>query len=69
MTEKIQDKYLPGYSKKSFLLYHSGGEIWFEHPECLFDREDLVLEKLNSDSLVFLKPSATFFICFVFEDF
>ena len=59
---------LPGYRKKSFLLYYNGGEIWFEHLECLFDHEDLVLKKLHDDMPLFTKPSSTSFVCFVFFD-
>ena len=42
---------LLGDRKKSFLLYYNGGEIWFEHLEGLYEYEDLVTEKLNSDIL------------------
>ena len=62
----LQATNLPGYRKKSFLLYYNGGEIWFEHLEGLYGYEDLVLEKLNSDIPLFIKPSSTSFICFVF---
>lgn len=52
--------------KKSFLLYYNGKEIWFEHPESMFDNENLVLDKLNFDIPLFSRPSSTSFICFVF---
>ena len=68
MTEKKQTAELPGYEKKSFLLYYNGGEIWFEHLECMHGREDTVLKKLDLDSRTFLKPSSTSFLCFVFFD-
>ncbi len=57
---------LLGDRKKSFLLYYNGGEIWFEHLEGLYEYEDLVTEKLNSDIPLFTKPSSTSFVCFVF---
>ena len=69
MNNVIPDKQttaLPGYGKKSFLLYYNGGEIWFEHLECLSDREDLVIEKLRGDVPFFVRPSSTSFICFVY---
>ena len=66
MIPEKQENDLTGYKKKSFLLYYNGGEIWFEHLECMYDREDLVINKLDSDSHIFLKPSSTSFICFVF---
>ena len=68
MTTDQQGKDLPGYEKKSFLLYYNGGEIWFEHLECLYKNENLVLEKLGSDLQAILKPFSTSFICFVFFD-
>ena len=67
MPEK-QATDLPGYSKKSFLLYYNGGEIWFEHLEGMYENEDLVLEKLKSDVPLFTKPSSPSFVCFVFYD-
>ena len=66
MTSDKQTANLPGYRKKSFLLYYNGGEIWFEHLEGLRDHEDLVIEKLNADMPSFLKPSSTSYLCFVF---
>lgn len=60
-----QSSNLPGYRKQSFLLYYNGGEIWFEHLECLYDHEDLVIEKLNTDTPLFIRPSSTSFVCFV----
>ena len=57
-----------GYEKKSFLLYYNGGEIWFEHLECMYGNENLVVEKLNADIPLFTKPSSTSFVCFVFFD-
>lgn len=68
MTPEKQATDLPGYRKKSFLLYYNGGEIWFEHLEGLYGNEDLVIEKLNSDVPQLTKPSATSFVCFVFFD-
>lgn len=61
-----EERELPGYKKKSFLLYYNGGEIWFEHLEGMYGREDLVLEKLAADLPSFRKPSAPSFVCFVF---
>ena len=57
---------LPGYRKKSFLLYYNGGEIWFEHLEGLYGLGGAVIEKLNSDIPLFTRPSSTSFVCFVF---
>ena len=53
MTADKQEANLPGYRKKSFLLYDNGGEIRFEHLEGLRDREDPAIEKLNADMLFF----------------
>ena len=66
MRPEKQATDLPGYRKKSFLLYYNGGEIWFEHLEGLLDHEDLVIEKLNDDIPYFIKPSSTSLMCFVF---
>ena len=68
MIPEKQSADLPGYRKKSFLLYYNGGEIWFEHLEGMYGNEDLVLKKLNFDIPLFIKPSSTSFICFVFYD-
>ena len=68
LTHDTQATNLPGYRKKSFLLYYNGGEIWFEHLEGMYENEDLVVEKLNSDVPLFVKPSSTSFVCFVFYD-
>ncbi|MBO4353931.1 MAG: hypothetical protein J5860_03200 [Clostridia bacterium] len=68
MAPEKQATDLPGYRKKSFLLYYNGGEIWFEHLEGMYENEDLVIEKLNFDVPSFTKPSSTSFICFVFFD-
>ena len=65
LKNDMQATNLHGYRKKSFLMYYNGGEIWFEHLEGLYGYEDLVLEKLNSDIPLFIKPSSTSFICFV----
>lgn len=59
---------LPGYKKKSFLLYYNGGEIWFEHLDGIYTNEELVLEKLASDVSKFTRPSSTSYICFVFDE-
>ena len=67
MPEK-QAADLPGYRKKSFLLYYNGGEIWFEHLDSLYGNEALVIEKLNADVPLFIRPSASAFVCFVFHE-
>ena len=59
---------LPGYKKKSFLLYYNGGEIWFEHLDGIYENEGLVIQKLNKDIPLFSRPSSTSFICFVFGE-
>lgn len=59
---------LPGYRKKSFSLYYNGGEIWFEHLDGIYENEDLVIKKLYSDIPLFVRPSSTSFICFVFYE-
>jgi len=66
--EKIKPTELPGYRKKSFALPYNGGEIWFEHLDGIYEHEELVLKKLLSDTPIFIKPSATSFICFVFDE-
>ena len=59
---------LPGYKRKSFVLPYNGGEIWFEHLDGIYNHENLVLKKLESDIPLFSKPSSTSFICFVFDE-
>lgn len=59
---------LPGYRKKSFLLYYNGGEIWFEHLDGIYENEDLVIQKLYSDIPLFVRPSSTSFICFAYNE-
>ena len=59
---------LPGYKKKSFVLPYNGGEIWFEHLDGIYENENLVLEKLEMDIQLFLRPSSTSYICFVFDE-
>lgn len=57
---------LPGYKKKSFVLPYRGGEIWFEHLDGIYEYEELVLSKLDSDTKLFIRPSSPSYICFVF---
>ena len=59
---------LPGVKKKSFVLPFSGGEIWFEHLDGMYQYTDLVLEKLKNDSHIFLLPSKPSQIGFVLEE-
>lgn len=59
---------LPGFLKKSFVLQYSGGEIWFEHLDGMYDRTNLVLEKLHGDSVIFHRPSAPSHIAFVLDE-
>lgn len=59
---------LPGVKKKSFVLPFSGGEIWFEHLDGMYQYTDLVLEKLKEDSRIFLLPSKPSQIGFVLDE-
>ena len=59
---------LPGVKKKSFVLPFSGGEIWFEHLDGMYQYTDLVLEKLKNDSHIFLLPSKPSQIGFVLDE-
>lgn len=68
MDEKIGGKELAGYKKNSFALPYNGGEIWFEHLDGIFGFEELVLEKLNREAELFTKPSASAYVCFVFDE-
>lgn len=68
MTELTDAENLPGYKKKSFVLPYRGGEIWFEHLDCIYNNEGLVLRKLESDVRLFTRPSSTSYICFVFDE-
>lgn len=49
---------LPGFRKKSFVLYFGGGEIWFEHLDGIYQYTEHALEKLCADSDFFCRPSA-----------
>lgn len=64
----LKGEELPGYKKKSFILPYNGGEIWFEHLDGIYGYEELVLKKLEKDAPVFSRPSATAFVCFVFDE-
>lgn len=68
MPETINGEELAGYKKKSFALPYNGGEIWFEHLDGIFGFEELVLEKLSCDAEHFTKPSASAYVCFVFDE-
>lgn len=59
---------LPGVKKKSFALPFSGGEIWFEHLDGMYQYTELVLHKLREDSKVFLLPSRPGVIGFVMDE-
>lgn len=59
---------LPGFRKKSFLLYYRGGEIWFEHLDGIYEHAGLVLEKLAGDRSVFCRVSAPSMIGFVLDE-
>lgn len=56
---------LPGVKKRSFVLPFNGGEIWFEHPDGMYQYTDLVLEKLRTDAKKFTLPSMPSIIGFV----
>lgn len=64
----INGEDLPGYRKKSFSIPYNGGEIWIEHLDGIYEYEELVLCKLNSDIKLFIRPSSTSYICFVFTE-
>lgn len=59
---------LPGARKKSFALPYRNGEIWFEHLDGMYQFSELALEKLISDSRVFLLPSKPARIGFVLSE-
>ena len=48
------------------MLYYNGGDIWFEHLDGLYERDDLVIAKLTADLPQLTRPSMTSFVCFVF---
>lgn len=57
LKNEIPPEQLPGVRKKSFSMPFGGGEIWFEHLDGMYQYEKIVLEKLENDSEIFLKPS------------
>ena len=59
---------LPGVKKKSFVLPFSGGEIWFEHLDGMYQYTDLVMNKPKNDSRIFLLPSNPSHIGFVLDE-
>lgn len=59
---------LPGVKKQSFVLPFSGGEIWFEHLDGMYQYSELVLNKLKNDSRIFLAPSKPSQIGFVLDE-
>ena len=67
-TEPVCGRELPGFCKKSFVLYFGGGEIWFEHLDGIYQYTELTLEKLCADSEFFCRPSAPSYIAFVLNE-
>ena len=67
-TEPGCSREIPGFRKKSFVLYYGGGEIWFEHLVGIYQYTDLALEKLCDDSEFFCRPSAPSYIAFVLDE-
>ncbi len=59
---------MPGVKKKSFVLPFNGGEVWFEHLDGMYQYTELVLEKLKSDSRIFLLPSKPAHIAYVLDE-
>lgn len=59
---------LSGYKKKSFILPFSGGEIWFEHLDGIYQFTDLAIEKLKTDIPKFQRPSSPSLIGFVLNE-
>jgi hypothetical protein len=61
-VNKIKDgilaKDLPGTNRKSFAMYFSGGEIWFEHLDGMYSFEDEVMRKFINNITNITKPSA-----------
>lgn len=57
MNNNTNGRELAGYKKKSFAMYFSGGQIWFEHLDGLYAHTELVLEKLHSDKSEMCKIS------------
>ena len=68
MIDTSNGENLPGYKKKSFEIPYCGGNIWIEHLDGIYEYEELVLCKLESDINLFTKPSSTSYICFVFHE-
>ena len=76
VEQRVIEKYLdirkgeelPGYKAKSFSIPYNGGEIWIEHLDGIYGYEELVLSKLKRDIKLFTRPSATSYICFVFDE-
>lgn len=48
---------LAGFVKKSFCMSVNGGDVWFEHLDGIYENEQLVLEKLETDAKTFSRPS------------
>ena len=67
-TEPVCGRELPGFRKKSFVLYFNGGEIWFEHLDGLHQHTELAIEKLCTDSDFFCRPSAPSYIAFILDE-
>lgn len=59
---------LPGIKKKSFILPHAGGEIWFEHLDGIYQYTGLAIQKLRKDVAAFRRPSAPGDIIFVLHE-
>ena len=55
--DKADAKALSGVKKKSFSMFFSGGEIWFEHLDGLHEYSELAIEKLENDYQIFKSPS------------
>ncbi len=67
-SEPVCGRELPGFRKKSFVLYYGGGEIWFEHLDGIYQYTELAVEKLCADSDFFCRPSAPSYIAFVLDE-
>ena len=67
-TEPVCGRKLPGFCKKSFVLYFNDGEIWFEHLDGIYQYTGLTIEKLCADSDFFCRPSAPSYIAFVLDE-
>lgn len=65
MAKVTDPRQLPGFMKRSYNLPLDEHTIWFELIDGMHKYEDLVLEKLEADVRVFVRPSSSEYVCFI----